>query len=507
VGRPPPPCQRTCHSSWRSQPARYRTSPRIDRSPTARGGSGGGPSRRRGCIQTGDGRGSGAAGVTGVVVADWSSATPARLAPFRRRRDGRTPTISKVRVFRAAAVQSLALVFVLAAFAGCGAEDGSAAPTGPAAFPDESWAELASDGGDALWLAVAGYRRDGNFGLRVFRRAGPGWEQLPVPSGRISDDLPLSITVPTGSRMPCLGYSAGSQPAPVITCFDGEDWEPRELPAPPRGQLVQVATYRGDLVALVDQQETQRSRYLLLRDGEGGWASAPPISAPPAIAQIALEDDPRKAAASFPRVGFATQGLYSQHFIAELRNGRWRRLKPSLRKVGTGPLVGGPALLGNRILYPVTEADMEPWSFSVLTARIGSPRATRQRLSSGGGNAQGHLDLVGVRVWATWQEHEPSKSRGFQTAIFAAELSPTGRVRRKLRLWHGVSIGPGSLQIIEFEGRTLALYMRRSANGRGLQAFIRRIVDRSSRSPDRSGLLEHRRCTISRSSPLTWGRS
>ena len=397
-----------------------------------------------------------------------------------------------VTVFRATAVRSLAIVFVVAALAGCGAEDGTAAPTGPAAFPDESWAELASDGGDALWLAVAGYRRDGNFGLRVFRRAAPGWKQLPVPPGRISDDLPLSITVPAGSRMPCLGYSAGTRPAPVIACFDGGDWQPRELPAPPRGQLIQIATFGGDLVALVDQpQETQRSRYFLLRDGGGGWASAPPISAPPAIAQIALEDDPKEAAVSFPRVGFATQGLYSQHFIAELRNGRWRRLQPSSRKVGAGPLVGGPALLGNRIFYPVTEADIEPWSFSVLTARIGSPRATRQRLSSGGGNAQGHLDLVGGRVWATWQEHESSKGRGFRAAIFAAELSPTGRVRRKLRLWHGVSIGPGSLQIVEFEGRMLALYMRSSVNGGGLQATVRKIVFHSHSQRRRSRTARH----------------
>ncbi|MDX6634362.1 MAG: hypothetical protein QOF06_565 [Solirubrobacterales bacterium] len=67
------------------------------------------------------------------------------------------------------------------------------------------------------------------------------------------------------------------------------------------------------------------------------------------------------------------------------------------------------------------------------------------------------------------------KTGGFQTGIFAAELTPKGKLRRKVRLWRGVSIGPGSTQVIEFEGRTLALYMRRSASGRELQATVRRI--------------------------------
>src|SRR5690349_24455758 len=105
------------------------------------------------------------------------------------------------------------LLGALAAIAGCGAEDGSAAgrsSASPVAFPDESWAELGSDKDD-LWLAVAGYTRDGEFGLRVFEKAGLGWQKLPTPPGRVSGDLPLSIAVsgePEGA--PCLGYSVGS---------------------------------------------------------------------------------------------------------------------------------------------------------------------------------------------------------------------------------------------------------------------------------------------------------
>jgi hypothetical protein len=375
----------------------------------------------------------------------------------------------------------LPLVLVLAALAaiaGCGAEEGSAAgrsSAGPAAFPDEAWAELASDGKDNLWLAVAGYTRDGEFGLRVFEKAGLGWEKLPIPPGRVSGDLPLSIAVasePEGS--PCLGYSIGSKPAPILVCFDGADWTPLNLSPPGGAHLIQIEARNGDLVALFDKQGPKGASYRLMRNTGAEWVSAPPIFAPPAIALLAIEG-PQEMAASFPQVGFATQARQSQHFVAELRGGGWRKLQPALHGLGTGPLLSGPVLLGDRILYPVNQADTEPWSFSVLTARIGSARANPERLSTGRGNAQGRLDLAGGRVWATWQEHDPLRTGGFQTGIFAAELTPKGKLRRKVRLWRGVSIGPGSTQVVEFEGRTLALYMRGSASGRGLQATVKAL--------------------------------
>jgi hypothetical protein len=373
-------------------------------------------------------------------------------------------------------VLSLLLVALVAVGAGCGAEDGSAAgrsSPGPAAFPDESWAELASDGEDGLWLAVAGYTRSGVLGLRVFEKAGLGWEKLPTPPGRVSGDLPLSIAVsgePEGA--PCLGYSVGSRPAPIVVCLDGENWKPRDPPSLGGGHLIQIEAHNGDLVALFDKQGPRGASYQLRRNTGDQWLSAPPISAPPAIAQIAIEG-PEESAAEFPRVGFATQAGKSQHFVTELQGGGWRELQPALHGLGTGPLLSGPVLLGDRILYPVNQADTEPWSFSVLTARIGSARADPERLSTGRGNAQGRLDLAGSRVWATWQEHDPLKTGGFQTGIFAAEMTPKGKLRRKVRLWRGVSIGPGSTQVIEFEGRTLALYMRGSASGRGLQATVK----------------------------------
>jgi hypothetical protein len=111
--------------------------------------------------------------------------------------------------------------------------------------------------------------------------------------------------------------------------------------------------------------------------------------------------------------------------------------------------------------------------------RRGDPGAQRRtevsRLSSGVGNAQGGLDLADGQVWATWQEHDPLKDGRFRTRIYAAELSPTGRVKRKIRLWRGLSIGPGSIQVLAFQGETLALFMRGSSNGHGLQVTVRTL--------------------------------
>jgi hypothetical protein len=123
----------------------------------------------------------------------------------------------------------------------------------------------------------------------------------------------------------------------------------------------------------------------------------------------------------------------------------------------------------------VTQADSTPWSFSVQSARIGASDTKVSHLSSGTGNAQGGLDLADGQVWATWQENDPLKDGRFRTRIYAAELSQTGRVKRKIRLWRGLSIGPGSMQVLSFRDETLALFMRGSSNGHGLQVTLKAL--------------------------------
>jgi hypothetical protein len=380
----------------------------------------------------------------------------------------------------AAATTLLTVLALVALLAGCGSDDGASAassPAGPSAFADESYAELATDGEDGLWLAVAGYQRDGDFGLRVFKRESSTWTPLPSLPGKVSGDIPISLVVAddNGEPTPCIGYSLMPRQEATVACFAEEKWELSDLPSFRKGYLIQLGVEDGDLVALVAQQNAKQSRYRLIREEEESWTATPPVSAPPAVARLGIES-PSAAAAQSPVIGFATQGRNSRHYALELRGGKWRTLQPTVQGVGAGPLVGGPILLHDRVFYPVNEADAEPWTFSVQTARIGASTDTRaERFSTGAGNAQGRLDLVGGRVWATWQEDDPLEDGRFRAAIYAAELTPDGQLQRKIRLWRGVSIGPGSTQVVEYEGKTLALYMRSSGNGRGLQATVKEL--------------------------------
>lgn len=373
----------------------------------------------------------------------------------------------------AAAFALLAVLALVALLGGCGGDDGASAAgsaASPEAFADESFAELATDGSEALWLAVAGYERGGKFGLRVLKRSGDDWQAAPSPPGKVSSDFPISITVAGNETEPCLGYSVGSARKPVVACLGDGEWGRQDLPAIPDGQLIQLGAQGGGLLALVAEKGGRGVRYRVLTQDAGQWSAGPPVSAPPSVARLAIES---QTGAESPAIGLATQGRLAQHSVFELKGGDWKKLRPSLEDVGTGPLVGGPVVLPRRVFYPVTEADSEPWSFSVQSARIGSANTRAVQLSSGEGNSQGHLDLAGGAIWATWQEDRPRKDGRFRARIFAAELSKRGQPRRKLKLWSGLSIGPGSTQVIEFRDELLALYMRSGPDGRGLRATVR----------------------------------
>lgn len=380
---------------------------------------------------------------------------------------------------KAAAAIVLPAAFVLTTvFAGCGA--GSAAPVPPSsvatAFADDSFAELATDGDDALWLAVSGYSSAGRFGLRVFRADREGWVALPPPPGKPSGDLPISIAVRGGGAdaTPCLGYSLGAAQKPNVVCLTEGEWRRIALPSLGEARLFQVGEEEGRLTALLLQRVGDSARYRLLNEAQDRWNLSPSIPVPPAIARLAIESSQGWAAS--PTVGVTTQGRRPRRYAAELRNGVWHKLGPPVADAELGPTVGGPVVLSGRVLYPVNEADSEPWSFSIHAAGIGSATAREvARLSSGAGNAQGRLDLAGGRLWATWQEDDPRRDGRFRATVYAAELSPRGRVRRKVKLWHGISIGPGSTQVVEFKDRQLALFMPGSSDGKGLRTAVRAL--------------------------------
>lgn len=375
---------------------------------------------------------------------------------------------------------AFALLAVLACALGCGTGDKRQAlqsPSGPRAFADESFAELATDGANDLWMAVAGYRRDRTFGLRVSRRSSSEWAPLPPPPGQASGDLPISVAMSDeeSDEVPCVGYSVGRDRKPEIACWLGDSWRSKRLPRLPSAKLLELGAEGGKLIALVLEQGSGQVQYRLLRESERGWRFGPPTPALSGVAGLAVEPPGRQDRTS-SAIAVATQTPKSSRFLLGMRRGRWRKVGPAVTGVGMGPMVGGPVVLAGSVLYPVNEADSKPWSFTVYSASIGAESASRAaKLSVGAGNAQGRLDLAGNEVWATWQEDDPRPDGRFRASIFAARLGPEGDLQRRISLWRGISIGPGSTQVVEFRDEPVALYMRSSTNGRGLQATVRAL--------------------------------
>lgn len=345
---------------------------------------------------------------------------------------------------------------------------------GPSGFVDESFAEIATDG-RSMWLAVAGYNKARHFKLRVFRRDGEQWRRLPVPADEVSDDLPIAIAAPKqdGVGRPCLGYSLEGSGHARLSCFVSDKWQQVELPRGEGGRLGQIGANGDELFVLFEDNLREGTYYRLYRLKDDQWTTAPPLSTPPAIGQLTVGTE---LVSGFPGIGIATFGRAPQRLMYSLTaKQRWRRISPKVTNVGAGPMVGGPALLAGTVAYAINDAASQPWSFAVGSARIGSKTVSETQLSVGAGNAQGRVDVAAGHLWAIWQEHRLLQ-RGFRANLYAAEISPSGDIRRKVALWRGLSIGPGSLQVVEVAGGIYALFMRQSTvRARGLETVLRRL--------------------------------
>jgi hypothetical protein len=360
------------------------------------------------------------------------------------------------------ATRFLVLVVAALLLTSANAAAAESLPT-PNVYGDEASAELATDGED-LWLAISGFDGDRDFGLSVFRFLGTGWERLPQPPGEVSGSLPISLAALADT--PCLGYSVGERIKPRIACFVDGGWQ-LATPALGHQRLFQLVAADGQLRALVGKRTRGTERYRVLLGSGSIWQQTPVVSSVPAVTRLAITQP-----GAAPAITFATQGQSARQYLVELRDQRWHRLQPMVSNLGAGPLIGGAVLLGSRVFFPVTEADHEPWSFSAYRGSRGSLKTKKTRLARGAGNAQGQLQLLGDQLWASWQEHKPQRAGGFKTNIYAADLGRNGQLQHRFKLWHGISIGPGSTQVVEYQNRTLALFMRGRDAERGLHAAI-----------------------------------
>jgi len=346
---------------------------------------------------------------------------------------------------------------------GCGGEADSASPPSVAidAPADAAFAEIATDGSAAMWLAVAGYNREKDFGARVFRSTGGRWKDVGSPGPGVSDEVPISIALAPGGAEPCLGYTNALSQHPVVSCLAGSGW--RSAPLPPElrwARLLQLKNHGNDLLSLFLVSEEERSAMLrLYRLDAPAWTPVGPrVPVPPgSIAQLASVSGPPNGIT----LGLEVQGRNPARYLLSLEGGRWKRQGAPLRDPGIGPLVGGPAITDTTVLFPVNDAERTPWTFAatpVPEASSGKPVPSLP-LSTGRGNAQGRVDALSGGVWASWQQDTPLPDGNFRASIHAARLDERGAPMRKVTLWRGISVGPGSTQVIEFRGEPLALFM------------------------------------------------
>lgn len=355
-------------------------------------------------------------------------------------------------------------VLVIIGITGCGSSgeaDPASPPTVAGAFSDAAFAEIATDGKSTMWLALAGYNQKQDFGARVFRSTGGNWRDAGSPGPEVSDGEPISIALAPGGTEPCLGFTDAHTQHPVVSCLTSSGWRSKSLPSELRwAKLLQLKNLGGDLVGLFAISESRRAEKLrLYRLGPQTMTPVgPAVSAPPeTLAQLASTSEPDGGI----HLGLEVQGRHVSRYMVSLRNGRWKRQDIALRDVGMGPLVSGPAIDGKTALFPVNDAESTPWTFTA--APVSEARSDQQErsrpLSSAGGNAQGRLDALPGGAWASWQQDAPLPNGNFRVSIYAARLDERGAPLRKVSLWHGVSVGPGSTQIVEFHGEPVALFM------------------------------------------------
>jgi hypothetical protein len=343
----------------------------------------------------------------------------------------------------------------------------------PRAFADATQAQLASDGELGLWLLETGYRR-GRLRLALYERESGRWGRMEGPPQRPSGAGVVKVAPAPGTIMPqpCLGFTEAGTGRPLVTCHGLRKWFPWSFEhlVPAGSRLVDLATIRGRLTALFAYRDPRgRHTLAVIRSNPGGGhfdRTGQPLRVGRALAQ--LGDGTHERGDPAVEIALETQGPRPSRYVERLDRDHWVRVGPVLRGPGLGPLVSGSVRVGERTYMPANDAETSPWDFSAYVSAGGSrwARSGSGPLSTGLGNAQGRLDFAAGAAWASWQEDRALSSGGFAATIRIARLGPSGEPLEEQKLWQGRVVGPGSTQVIAFEGKLLALYMRGGRQGR-----------------------------------------
>jgi hypothetical protein len=162
-----------------------------------------------------------------------------------------------------------------------------------------------------------------------------------------------------------------------------------------------------------------------------------------------------------------------RRWVATLRPSGWSRTD-AIAAGSSGPQLGGPVRLrGGTLLAALTEAEggwpmtVHAWSAGAWSEVGDGPQ------NVGSGQAQGSLNAVGDRAWATWVQTGPAAGGMFPTSYYAAPIElGRGAVGHPVLLWHGRSIGPGPVQAVAYRGHPVFLYTRQRGRKGGLHASV-----------------------------------
>jgi hypothetical protein len=332
----------------------------------------------------------------------------------------------------------------------------------PSAFPQILNADADGDA-HGIWVAVEG-RADASApaGVRVFGRRGlgGGWRAAPTPPVEAGDDGHVEIAATASG--PCLGLQSTRGDVDVRCLRDGR-WRRWPLPAGFAATTFnQLLTADGRLHLLV---RTPRETFAVLSAERplAPWTlTGDEIASGSAIARLGPPSAPGRA----PRLVTEDVGKppsLRRVWTLDATARRWTSSEP-LRSAALGPQTSGPVGAVDASCVAVSEATPRaPWS--VRIARVdASGRWTRSApLNRGAGSAQGGLFHVGATSWAIWQQHEPKGPNRFEDRVYARPVRcDAGRpvLGRTRTLYDGVSIGPGSLEVVGGLGGTWALLMR-----------------------------------------------
>ena len=375
-----------------------------------------------------------------------------------------------------------------AALAACGTSAAQDVPaekwtdSSPDAFSDDFSAKLAADRG-RLWLAVLGANgEDRSLRVKVFARGNGRWESTAGIDAAVSSASPISFAVPPDQvaedvGAPCLGLTTVSRTSEV-RCLNQGSWKAIRLPDAMRRscQIVDLYSYRGGLVALTTANEPKKLILQAWKLDTAGWHRlGNPVKAEGGVGLLGQNSDPN----AIPDILLTTFNRVPERRVLSLRDGRWEQPVPPLKGPGMGPTTSGSVRHGDYVYIPVDVATERNWPLSVFsfTPQQSWRQVGERKVNSGVGSAQGGIDYAAGNVWVTWQQNDSSHlKRGlFPTQIFAQCLT-SEELGEQTLLWKGLSIGPGSVQIVGAEDQEYALFMRPSGRDpRGLHATVRPV--------------------------------